>query len=368
MTLAAATRPRAFESERLLVVAAHERAVFEQKVTDLPEFVSPGDIVVVNDAATLPASLRLTNYDAELRLLGRRAASSFVAVLFGAGDHRTPTELRPEPPRFARDTALDFGGLRAHVVAELGPRLYVVEFDRDGAELIRAIHRVGRPVQYAYAEGELELWDVQNRFAARPWASELPSAGRPLTWNLIGRLRRKGVEVAGLTHAAGLSSTGLGELDRRLPFAEHSEIPVSTIEAISRTKRAGGRVIAVGTTVVRALEDAAGKDGAIEAGPREARLVIGPGFRPRVVDALLTGLHETNTSHFCLMQAFAPGDLLEAAIERAARAGFLQHEFGDSCLILPSLTELTPEPRARGGPLRAIAEASTRAPGTRSGS
>jgi S-adenosylmethionine:tRNA ribosyltransferase-isomerase len=336
MMLPAATLPRAFESERLLVVASRERVVFERSVTALPELLRAGDIVVVNDAATLPASLRLTNHDAELRLLGRLDASSFVAVAFGAGDHRMPTELRPEPPRFERDGLLDFGGLAARVVAELGPRRYLVRFDRTGAELITAIHRVGRPVQYAYAGRELELWDVQNRFVARPWAAELPSAGRPLSWNLIGRLRRRGIEVAGLTHAAGLSSTGLAELDRKLPFPEQSEIPASTIEAIYRTKRSGGRVIAVGTTVVRALEDAAAADGVIEAGPREARLVIGPGFRARVVDALLTGLHESNTSHFCLMQAFAPGELLEAAIERAARAGFLQHEFGDSCLILPS--------------------------------
>jgi S-adenosylmethionine:tRNA ribosyltransferase-isomerase len=192
-------------------------------------------------------------------------------------------------------------------------------------------------VQYAYSGRDFELWDVQNRFAARPWAMELASAGRPLSWDIIGRLRRGGVEVVGLTHAAGLSSTGLAELDRLLPFPEQSEIPSSTAEAIANAKRGGGRVIAVGTTVVRALEDAAASGGGIESGLREARLVIGPGFRPRVVDGLLTGLHETTTSHFCLMQAFAPRDLLEDVTRLAERAGYLQHEFGDSCLILPSV-------------------------------
>jgi S-adenosylmethionine:tRNA ribosyltransferase-isomerase len=124
------------------------------------------------------------------------------------------------------------------------------------------------------------------------------------------------------------------QLDARLPFPELSEIPGRTLRAIERARAEGGRVIAVGTTVVRALEDRAVANGRLEAGLSEARLTLRPGFRPRVVDALLTGLHEPETSHFELMQAFAPRALLERATEHAARAGYLQHEFGDSLLLI----------------------------------
>jgi S-adenosylmethionine:tRNA ribosyltransferase-isomerase len=331
--LRAALAPRGFESERLLVVRAGPRALEDRTIRELPELLSPGDLLVVNDAATLPASLRLQNFDAELRLIGRDDADTFRAVAFGAGDYRTPTELRPEPPPLPPGTRLEFGRLSATVVGAEAPRLLTLRFDRSGAELWAALYRVGRAVQYSYVERPLELWDVQNRFAARPWASELPSAGRPLSWGLISRLRRRGIEVVGLTHAAGLSSTGSAELDRRLPLPEWSELPEDTLTAIQRVRKAGGNVVAVGTTVVRALEDRAAGEGSLTAGTWQARLVIGPGFCPRVVTALLTGLHEPTTSHFLLMQAFAPAPLLERATVHAARAGYLQHEFGDSLLL-----------------------------------
>jgi S-adenosylmethionine:tRNA ribosyltransferase-isomerase len=331
--LRAAVAPREFESERLLVVNAGRRAFEDRTIRELPELLSPGDLLVVNDAATLPASLPLENFDAELRLIGRNGADTFRAVAFGAGDYRTPTELRPEPPPLPPGTRLEFAGLSASVVSVEAPRLLTVRFDRSGAELWSALYRVGRVVQYSYVEQRLELWDVQNRFAARPWASELPSAGRPLSWSLISRLRRRGIEVVGLTHAAGLSSTGSTELDRRLPLPEWSELPEDTLTAIQRARAAGREVVAVGTTVVRALEDRAVGESPLTAGTRQTRLVIGPGFRPRVVTALLTGLHEPTTSHFLLMQAFAPAPLLERATAHAARAGYLQHEFGDSLLL-----------------------------------
>ena len=331
--LRAAAGPREFESERLLVVDAGRRAIEDRTIRELPELLTPGDLLVVNDAATLPASLPLQNFDAELRLIGRDGADTFRAVTFGAGDYRTPTELRPEPPPLPRGTRLEFAGLSATVVSVEAPRLLTLRFDRSGAELWSALYRCGRVVQYSYVERPLELWDVQNRFAARPWASELPSAGRPLSWGLISRLRRRGIEVVGLTHAAGLSSTGSAELDRRLPLPEWSELPEDTLTAIHRVRAAGGNVVAVGTTVVRALEDRAVNEGALTAGTWQAKLVIGPGFRPRVVTALLTGLHEPTSSHFMLMRAFAPAPLLERATAHAARAGYLQHEFGDSLLL-----------------------------------
>jgi len=140
------------------------------------------------------------------------------------------------------------------------------------------------------------------------------------------------VSLAWLTHAAGLSSTGDAALDAALPLPERYEVPEATVEAVARARAAGGRVVAVGTTVVRALESAA-QDGRLRAGRGLATLRIDGGFRPRVVDGLLTGLHEDGTSHFELLKAFAPAAFLEPALRHAAEAGYLGHEFGDALLI-----------------------------------
>jgi S-adenosylmethionine:tRNA ribosyltransferase-isomerase len=312
------------------------RSFADHPFAALPSLLRPGDLLVVNDAATLPASLRLTNHDAEVRLLARERDGTFRAVAFGPGDFRTTTEARPPPPRLSSGSVLSFTGLSASVV-EVDPdepRLVRLRFDRDGREFLEALYRAGKVVQYAYVERPLELWDVQNRYASRPWAFEPPSAGRPLTFGLLGELRARGVELAVVTHAAGLSSTGSTALDRRLPVPEESDIPTQTVRAVEATKARGGRIVAVGTTVVRALEGRALESPRLSAGRNETSLVIGPGFRPRVVDGLVTGLHDPTTSHFALLEAFAERSLLVSALEHASRAGYLEHEFGDSCLVL----------------------------------
>jgi len=335
-TLAPATLPRAFLAERLLSVDARARSFADHPLAALPSLLRAGDLVVLNDAATLPASLRTTNHDAEIRLLSHEPDGTFHAVAFGAGDFRTRTEDRPAPPRFTPGSELLFGELRARVVAvdPDEPRWLTLRFDRDGGELVSALYRVGRVVQYAYVERPLELWDVQNRYASRPWAFEPPSAGRPLTFGILGELRARGVGLAVVTHAAGLSSTGSESLDRRLPIPELSDVPAETVRAIEVAKARGARVVAVGTTVVRALEGRMLESPRLSAGRNETSLVIGPGFRPRIVDGLLTGLHEPGTSHFALLEAFADGAFLTRALEHAARKGYLQHEFGDSMLVL----------------------------------
>jgi S-adenosylmethionine:tRNA ribosyltransferase-isomerase len=133
-----------------------------------------------------------------------------------------------------------------------------------------------------------------------------------------------------------LSSTGDPAIDAALPLAERFDIPAATVAAVAETRARGGRVVAVGTTVVRALEGAAARnDGALRAGPGETDLVITPAFRPRIVDGILSGAHAAHESHFSLLAAFAGHDLLSAAAVHAERAGFLTHELGDSMLVLP---------------------------------
>ena len=342
-----ARRPRPALLGRLLVVDPVARRFGDRRLTDLPGLLDAGDLVVVNDASTLPASLSgraPSGRPIELRLLGARGGGRFRAVLFGEGDWRTPTEHRPAPERLAPGALLRLGGeppllARVEAVDPLSPRLVDLSFDRRGAELLGALYRVGRPVQYAHLDEPLAIAAVQTRYAARPWAVELPSAGRPLTIALLGRLRRAGIELAAVTHAAGLSSTGEPAIDRALPLPERFEVSRATAQAIGRTRAQGHRVVAVGTSTVRALESAARAGGTAAAAAGETDLRIGPGFHPRVAAGLLTGLHDPGTSHFDLLSAFAPPALLRDALAHADAHGYLGHEFGDSCLILPGAAQ-----------------------------
>jgi S-adenosylmethionine:tRNA ribosyltransferase-isomerase len=332
----AATAARAEPaSDRLLVVAADAAA---HHVDDLPTLLRPGDLLVVNDAGTLPASLRGrtgAGAEVELRLLGVPAGEAWPALLFGAGDWRTQTEDRPRPPAVAAGDALRFAdGLTAQVarVWPESPRLLDVRFDRAGAPLLAALYAQGRPVQYAYLPEPRALRVFQTPFAARPWAAEMPSAGRVLTASRLAALRRGGIGIASLTHAAGLSSTGEPALDALLPLPEAYEVPARTAGQVRGTRAGGGRVIAVGTTVVRALESAAA-NGVVEASLGIARVRIDSAHALRTVDAILTGMHEPGSSHFDLLTAFAPPERLARAHARADAEGYMAHEFGDSMLV-----------------------------------
>ena len=331
-----ATEPRASGNlERLLVIDPQSGVFADSDIGKLPEFLSPGDVLVLNDAATLPASLRVAE-DLELRLMSAFDDGSWLALSLGRGDYHVPTEQRGAPARVTVGDELEFGhGLSARVLSldPASPRLLRISFLAQGAELWQALYRAAWPIQYAYLRAPLRLWDVQNGFASRPWAVEPPSAGKPLRVETLFRMAQRGVQLAHLTHAAGLSSTGDRTLDARLPVAERYELSEENAERVRSAKSRGGRVVAVGTSVTRALE-AASASGRLRAGAERTELILGPGSVLRCCDALLTGLHEPGTSHFSLLEAYAPRALLESAFQHAVRQGYLQHEFGDSCLIL----------------------------------
>ena len=325
---------------RLLHVDLRRGMLSDTSIDSLPELLHPEDLLVVNDAATLPASLHGTGRGEpiELRLAGEGADGTWHAVAFGAGDWRTPTESRPPPPTLAPGDALHLGpGLRARVVSrsQLSPRLLQIRFETRPDGFWSALYRNGRPVQYAYEAAPLALARVQTPYAARPWASEMPSAGRPLRLELLARLRTRGVRVAWLTHAAGLSSTGDAALDAALPLPERYEILPSTVAAVAGARRRGGRVVAVGTTVVRALEGAARSGGGdLPPGPGVTDLRIGRGFEPRVVNGLLSGIHGRDSSHFELLSAFLPGAFALLYSLHVIAGRYRGHEFGDSTLVL----------------------------------
>jgi S-adenosylmethionine:tRNA ribosyltransferase-isomerase len=335
----AATAPRARSERRLLLLDRATGAIGDAQLDDLPSLVRAGDLFVVNDAATLPASLparTASGAAAEVRLVrARDDGRRWQAVLFGAGDWRTPTEHRAPPERLIAGARLEIAGLPATVteVSRTSVRLFELRFENDADRVWAAIYRRGRPIQYAHVPAPLALWSVQTAYAGRPWAAEAPSAGVPLDWSLLSALRARGVGLAAITEGAGLSSTGDAALDAALPLPERFEVSAAAVRAIAGARARGGRVIAVGTSVVRALESAAAT-GELRAANGETDLVIGPGYRPRAVDGLFTGLHEPTASHFALLQAFAPRAQLEAAYAHAERGGYLGHEFGDTNLIL----------------------------------
>jgi S-adenosylmethionine:tRNA ribosyltransferase-isomerase len=330
--LEAASGPRTRRDDVRMVVIERGRGTIEVRgFGELPGLLAPGDLVVVNDAATWPASLAARSAAGaplELRLTtgAVEPGGRVLAVLFGAGDWRTRTEHRPPPPEvMAGDLLRVAGGPALRVVAVTSPRLITVALPDDDAGL-RALYRAGRPVQYAHLAAPLAPWDVQTVYAGRPWAVEMPSAGRPLTWEMLFALAARGVAVAPLTHAAGLSSTGDPDLDASLPWPERFDIPPATAALVSGTRTRGHRVVAIGTTVVRALETG-GLSGVTD-------LRLSAAHHPAVVDAVLSGLHDPSDSHFRLLEAFAPRALLLAAWQLAFRNDLRSHELGDVLLIL----------------------------------
>jgi S-adenosylmethionine:tRNA ribosyltransferase-isomerase len=332
---------------RLLVIDPCSGQRQDGQIADLPRYTRPGDLLVLNDAATLPGSLQAlgsAGEDVELRLVGPGEGERFWAVAFGAGDYHTRTEDRAAPPPLPAGSELQIGPrLRAKVltISSISPRLVELAFTLSGAALWAELYARGAPIQYAHHPRDLPLWSVQTAYASRPWAAEMPSAGRPLSFSTLLALRRQGVSLLLLSHAAGLSATGDPALDAALPLPERYEIPGETAQAIERARGHGGRVIAVGTTVVRALEGAAAKSGGrLTPGADWTDLRIGPGFRPQIVSGILTGMHSPAESHFALLRAFASEAQLTAAFEHAECAHYLAHEFGDVSLVLPG--SLTP--------------------------
>lgn len=341
---------------RLLVVDAEGRLTHAPRAR-WTDFVARGDLIVANDAATLPASLAGTHVRSgaaiELRLAAWRSAPwqpplVFDAIVFGDGDFRTRTEDRPPAPTMQRGDRLLLGDLTA-IVERIGDprRLVRVRFEVATSIFWQRVAEHGRPIQYAHLREPLALWDAWTPIAATPVAFEPPSAGFVLDWQTIASLAARGVGFEALTHAAGLSSTGDPALDRQLPFDEWYSIPDRTVRAITRAQARDARVIAIGTTVVRALEHAASQSAGLSAGSGVASGRLGAQSGMRVVDALVTGVHERGSSHHELLRAFVSDTVLAAADHALERHGYRTHEFGDSMLVFRAKGLLRPFTDAR---------------------
>ena len=324
--------PRSRDAVRLLVGRRSDGAVGHHAFRDLPDLLEPGDLLVVNTSATLPAAVpleRLTVHFStplpgrpgcwlvELRLRTGKATEPY-----GGG---TPGEWIPMP-----------GGATLTLVARHTGRLWQARLDRDVVPYLR---RHGVPIRYGYVRREYPVAAYQTAFAwdAGDGGAEMPSAARPFTPELVTRLVARGILIAPLVLHTGVASPEAHEP----PYAERYEVPGPTAGLVGHVRSRGGRVIAVGTTVVRALETVA-VDGArrdegvlIRPGGGWTEHVVTPAGGVRAVDGLLTGLHEPRSSHLMMLTAIAGTELLEKVYAEALRERYLWHEFGDLNLLLP---------------------------------
>ena len=317
---------------RLLVIDRDFGSFTHTRFERITEFLSPGDLLVFNSSRTLPATLAGTvgNSAVEVRLAELLPDGTWLALLV-----QTPQN----PNVLATGLILEFGQELSCEVLEQDqriPPLWRVRFSKSGTEFLDLLYRLGQPVRYRYLSAPWHLRYYQNVYALRPGASEMPSAGRAFTWRLLLQLHKRGIEHASLSLHTGLSSYLDSELDRQhLASEEEFWIGEEAAGKIRQAQNGGRRIVAVGTTVVRALESAAIEfNGEVNACHRFTRLRITAESRLQVVTGLLTGLHEPEASHLDLLAAFVPPETIYAAYHEAIQRRYLWHEFGDLNLIL----------------------------------
>ncbi|MFI6881232.1 S-adenosylmethionine:tRNA ribosyltransferase-isomerase [Streptomyces sp. NPDC050400] len=319
-------------SVRLLVSRGTE--VAHHRFPELPEVLRAGDLLVVNTSPTLAAAVDGTDGHARVVVhFSTRGDDGRWAVELRVPDGRGTTRPRAGGPA---GSVVSLPGC-VHLVFEEpvaagNERLWWVRATGDVPGLLRA-H--GRPIRYAYTERDQPLSAYQTVFAL-PYAdgagsAEMPSAARPFTERIVAQLVSRGVQFAPITLHTGVASAESHEP----PYGERFEVPEASVRLINAARAGGGRVIAVGTTAVRAVESAAGDDGVVRAARGWTELVVTPERGVRVVDGLLTGLHEPEASHLLMLEAVAGRAAVSRTYEEALRGLYLWHEFGDVHLILP---------------------------------
>jgi S-adenosylmethionine:tRNA ribosyltransferase-isomerase len=325
----AATATAARDDVRLLVAGPGAGGLRHARFSDLPELLSPGDLLVVNESATLPAALAVRRSDGtELRL-------HLSTPEPGAEGHRWIVELRHGGSRFrgahsGERLALPGGAAATLVAPYLSPgRLWVAELALPAGPLAY-LDAHGVPIRYAHQPAAPALSEYQTIFARVPGSAEMPSAGRPFTAELLARLEARGIGVAPLLLHTGVSSQERGEW----PYPERYAVPSDTAARVNQARADGGRVLAVGTTVTRALETVAARSGLVRAGAGWTSLVITAERGVRAVDGLITGWHDPEATHLMLLEAVGGRPLVERSYAAAAAAGYRRHEHGDSHLLL----------------------------------
>lgn len=324
-----ATEPPPDRDGVRLLVASPE-GITHARFSQLAGFLAPGDLVAVNTSATLAAAVdgNRAGTPVEVHFSAQLDDGAWVVEVRPGGPSTGPvTDLRP-----GEVITLDDGA--SLVVGQPQPagqsRLWEARPRIDGG-VLAFLARHGRPIRYAYVPRQWPLPEYQTVFAREPGSAEMPSAGRPFTGQLVTELVTRGVTLAPVVLHTGVSSQEPGEP----PQPERFRVPEATARLVNVTRQAHGRVVAVGTTVTRALESAADPDGTVHARHGVTGLVLGPSRPARVVTGLVTGWHAPGASHLALLAAVAGDALVGRAYAEAVRSGYQWHEFGDSCLLLP---------------------------------
>lgn len=319
------------DAVRMLVAYRSSGVLVPSSFVFLPRFLEPGDLLVVNTSGTIPAAIDAVDGDGN-------------AVVVHLSTQLDDTRWVVEPRRVVGRTTERWVGLppprRLHLregallsleepYGEM-QRLWVAQLEL-GQRTLSWLAGHGRPIRYGYVERPWPIEMYQNVYATDPGSAEMPSAGRPFTPEVITRLVAKGVGITPLVLHTGVASLEADEL----PYPERVTVPVSTAERVNAAHRAGQRVIAVGTTAVRALETSVGDDGNAHAYDGWTDLVISPERGVRVIDGMITGWHEPASSHLMMLEAIAGRELVRDSYDAALAGGYLWHEFGDVHLILP---------------------------------
>ena len=332
---AEATAPpewRGLQRDEVRLMAVRPGVTSSLLFRDLPELLEPGDLVVVNTSGTLPG-----------RLDARRADGVTVPLHWSTqlDDGDWVVELR-RPDNGGPDLGVEPGTVLTLPGEVLITLLAGYPDPCRPSRLWRArtapampattyLRAHGTPIGYGYLQGDFPLTAFQTVYAGEPGSAEMASAGRPFTEEVLVALMTRGVPVVPITLHTGVSSPELHEP----PYPERFVVPEVTARMVNGTGRAGGRVVAVGTTVARALETATDEDGVTRSARGWTDLVLGPDRPARAVTGLITGLHEPEASHLQLLEAVAGAGLVSAAYDRAVAEHYLWHEFGDSMLFLP---------------------------------
>ncbi len=317
------------DNVRLLVTTPHGNT--HSRFDSLHEFLTPGDLLVVNESATIPASLA-----------AEASVGDFVLNLStDYGDGLWLTEPRwsasePGPLPLESGDEIRLPAMTARLVSRF-PGLERLWFVRIDGDVMATVSAHGSPIRYGYVHQSYPLETYQTIFSRTPGSAEMPSAARPFTHRVVDNLMEKGVGISPVLLHTGVSSLEIDseDLEDHPMYPEPFQVPSSTAQQVNRAKSEARRVIAVGTTVVRALESA--WDGErVRPISGFTGIYIHPDRGVNVVDGLLTGFHDPMASHLAMLYALAGEEMVRSAYAEAVKSGYLWHEFGDSNLILPS--------------------------------
>ncbi len=333
-TAPAPPEARGLARDEVRLLVARPDAVVHARFRDLPRHLEPGDLVVVNNSATVAAEVDAT--------LGGQAVVLHAATRLDDGTWVVELRTAPDASRAILDARpgdrVAVGPVEVELLAAYprerssptgtGSRLWRAFTHGD---LRRRLDRDGRPIAYGYLDRRYPLSAYQSVFASVPGSAEMASAGRPFTHALLTRLIARGIGVAPITLHTGVSSQEAGEG----PQPEWFDVPAATARLVESARASGGRVVAVGTTATRALESAVDANDRVGPAHGWTERVVTPADPPRVVDGLVTGWHDPQASHLLLVESIAGTTLTQTAYDAAVAGHYRWHEFGDSALLLP---------------------------------